>query len=72
MQTSPVTTLSGEVIAVTHSANSCRITIELKGTPADTASLMKQSVVQLGFLEGQPVSARVGGEQVLVGVCGNR
>ncbi len=61
-------TLAGEVISVTHTANSCRITIELKGTPATTAALMKQSAVQWGFIEGKQVSARLEASHVLVGV----
>lgn len=69
MHISPRTTLAGEVISVTHSADSCRITIELKGTPAVTAALMKQSLVELGVVEGAPVCADVSASSVLVGIC---
>ena len=55
--------LTGEIISVTHTADSCRITIELKGTPADTASLMKQRLVELGFVKGTHVRAGRHGER---------
>jgi molybdopterin-binding protein len=71
MHVFPRTTLAGEVIAVTHSADSCRITIELKGTPAVTAVLMKQSLVELGVVEGAEVCADVDASSVLVGICHN-
>ena len=69
MHVSSRTTLVGEVIAVTHSADSCRITIELKGTPAVTAVLMKQSLVELGVVEGAQVCANANASSVLVGMC---
>ena len=64
-------TLWGEVTSVTHSANSCRITIELKGTPDQTAVIMKESIVELGLLEGAKVCAEVDASNVLVGICQN-
>lgn len=60
--------LTGEVISVNHSADSCRITIELKGSPAQTAAIMKQSVAELGVVEGALVCAQVDTAQVLVDV----
>ncbi len=69
MRISPRTTLTGEVIAVTHSADSCRITIELKGTPAVTAALMKHSLAELGVVDGAQVCANVNASSVLVGMC---
>ena len=63
-------TLTGEIISVTHTADDCRITIELKGSPALTASLMKQRLVELGIVERAPVTAHVGTSHVLVDLCG--
>jgi molybdopterin-binding protein len=62
-------TLWGEVTSVAHSANSCRITIELKGTLEQTAIIMKESTVELGILEGAQVCAEVDASSVLVGIC---
>jgi molybdopterin-binding protein len=70
MLTSSRNALVGEIISVTHTADSCRITIELQGTPAVTASLMKQRLVELGLMEGAPVLARVDAPNVLIGLCG--
>jgi len=69
MQIHPRNTLWGEVTSVMHSANSCRITIELKGAPDQTAVIMKESTVEIGILEGAPVCAEVDASKVLVGVC---
>jgi molybdopterin-binding protein len=60
--------LTGEVISVSHSAESCRITIELKGSPSQTAAVMKQSLAEFGIAEGTPVCAQVDSSQVLVEV----
>ena len=62
-------TLWGEVLSVTHSARSCRITIELKGTPDMTAMIMKESTVEIGLAEGAIVCAEVDASNVLVGIC---
>jgi molybdopterin-binding protein len=71
MQIHPRTTLWGEVTSVMHSANSCRITIELKGTTEQTAMIMKESTVELGILEGAKVCAEVNAAKVLIGMCHN-
>jgi molybdopterin-binding protein len=57
MLTRERTTLWGEVLSVTHSANSCRITIDLKGTPDMTAMIMKESTVEIGLAEGAKVAS---------------
>lgn len=69
MQISPRNRLVGEVLSVTHSATNCRITIELAGTPEITAALMKQSLVELGVMEGAQVCADVDASSVLIGMC---
>ncbi|MHB0955182.1 MAG: TOBE domain-containing protein [Pirellulaceae bacterium] len=69
MLTRERTTLWGEVLSVTHSANSCRITIELKGTPDMTAMIMKESSVEIGLAEGATVCAEVDASSVLIGIC---
>jgi molybdopterin-binding protein len=69
MLTRERTTLWGEVLSVTHSANSCRITIDLKGTPDMTAMIMKESTVEIGLAEGATVCAEVDASTVLVGIC---
>jgi len=71
MQIHPRTTLWGEVTSVMHSANSCRITIELKGTTDQTAVIMKESTVELGILEGAKVCAEADASNVLIGMCQN-
>ena len=71
MQIHPRNTLWGEVTSVMHSANSCRITIELKGTPDQTAVIMKESTVEIGVLEGAKVCAEVDASNVLIGMCHN-
>ena len=69
MQLYPRQTLWGEVTSVMHSTNSCRITIELKGTLDQTAMIMKQSTVEIGIREGAQVCAEVDASHVAVGVC---
>ena len=69
MQIHPRTTLWGEVTSVMHSANSCRITIELRGTTDQTAAIMKESTVEIGIREGAQVCAEVDASNVVVGVC---
>ena len=69
MQVYPRHTLWGEVTSVMHSANSCRITIELKGTPDQTAVIMKESTVEIGILEGAQVCAKADASNILIGVC---
>ncbi|MHB8971647.1 MAG: TOBE domain-containing protein [Pirellulaceae bacterium] len=69
MLTRERTTLWGEVLSVTHSANSCRITVELKGTPDMTAMIMKESTVEIGLAEGATVYADVDASNILIGVC---
>lgn len=60
--------LTGEIISVNHSADSCRITIELKGDLSQTASIMQQSLVALGMAEGSSVRAAVSTTPMLVDV----
>lgn len=69
MQLHPRPTLWGEITSVTHSANSCRITIELKGTPDQTAMIMKEATVEIGIREGAQVCAEAGASHVVAGVC---
>ena len=71
MQIHPRTTLWGEVTSVMHSKNSCRITIELKGTTDQTAVIMKESTVEIGILEGAKVCAEVDATNIRVGMCHN-
>lgn len=60
--------LTGEVISVNHSADSCRITIELKGDLSQTAGIMQQALVALGMTEGSSVCALVDTTPMLVDV----
>ncbi|MCU0962089.1 MAG: TOBE domain-containing protein [Pirellulaceae bacterium] len=62
-------TLWGEVLSVNHSAKSCRIVIELKGTPESTAVIMKEATVEMGILAGAKVCAEVDATNIVLGVC---
>jgi molybdopterin-binding protein len=62
-------TLWGEVLSVNHSSKSCRIVIELKGTPESTAVIMKEATVEMGILNGAKVCAEVDASNVVLGVC---
>ena len=68
MSSDQASRLTGEVISVNHSSDSCRITIELKGDLSQTAAVMKQSLVDLGFVEGASLYAAVDAAQMLVDV----
>jgi len=56
-------------LSVTHSARSCRLVIELKGTPDMTAMLMKEATVQIGLAEKAVVLANAGAKHVTLTVC---
>ncbi len=62
-------TLWGEVLSVNHSAKSCRIVIELKGTLESTAGIMKEATVEMGIVEGAQICAEVGAPNIVLGVC---
>lgn len=51
MQTTTHKTWQGTITAVDQHPQSCRITIELPGYPAETAGLMKESIVAMEVLE---------------------
>ncbi len=60
--------LYGKVTSVAHSPQSCRVTIELSGTPELTAAIMKESIVELGIEQGQEVCAEIRKARMYVGV----
>jgi molybdopterin-binding protein len=72
MQKTPRSRLVGEVLSVTHSATSCRLTIELAGTPDVTAAVMKESLVEWGVIEGARLCADVDASSVKIGMCPER
>ncbi len=61
-------TLQGKVVAVDHHPQSCRVTIQLVGTPELTAGIMKEAMVELGIVEGQEVRAELEASRLMVGV----
>lgn len=61
-------TLRGEVLSVDHSAKSCRIVVELKGSPEFTAAIMKKATVEMGLLAGAPVCAEIDATHIVLGV----
>ncbi len=64
--------LYGKVTSVAHSSKSCRVTIELSGTPEMTAGIMKESIVELGIEQGQEVCAEIHPTRICVGIGGDR
>jgi hypothetical protein len=62
-------TLQGEILSVTHSARSCRLVIELQGTPEMTAMLMKEATVKIGLAENAVVRATPSAKHVTLAVC---
>lgn len=69
MQLRECQTLRGEVLSVNHSAKSCRVVIEFRGSLASTAAIMKEATVELGIMAGAPVYAEVGANGIVLGVC---
>ena len=61
--------LAGKITAVDHFPHSCRITIELSGTPRLTAGIMKESTVELGWVTGEQVCAEFDTSHLCVGRC---
>ena len=51
MQTITQKKWHGKITAVDQHPRNCRITIELSGLPAETAGLMKESVVEMEVLD---------------------
>ncbi len=72
MITTSTSRLHGRVTSVAHSPQSCRITIELSGTPELTAAIMKETMVELGIEEGQEVTADLRAARISVNVVGER